>query len=75
MRAELELDIKSPELVKKAIEVEDDESSSLDVSMEVNDSCLGVCVDVGNISNLRAGVNTILRLVKTAQKSMIGGEN
>lgn len=70
MRAELELDIESPGLVKKAIEVETDESSSLEVAIDVSDSILGVCVEANNVSNLRAGINTILRLVKSSEKSM-----
>ncbi len=75
MKAELEIDVQSPELAKKAIEVEKDESSSLQVNMEIKDDKLGVYVDAESISNLRAGVNTILRLVKTTEKSITGGEN
>ncbi len=70
MRAKLELDVVSPDLIKRAIEVDQDSSSLFEVSMDADKACLEVEVETNSVSSLRAGVNTILRLVKVSEKTM-----
>ncbi len=69
MEASLELEVGSPDLVKRALEVEDDVSSPIDVLIK-SDENLSINIKADRLSNLRAGINTIFRLVKASKSSM-----
>ncbi len=69
MKAELDLDLESPKIVKESIEVESDGSDSIDVTIDV-DTGLLVSIEADRLSNLRAGINTIFRLIKTSEKAI-----
>lgn len=69
MKCNLSLDISKPRLNKKSIEPDNKNSKSLSTKLKVNEG-LEISIESDNISNLRAGVNTILRLVKVSQSAM-----
>lgn len=68
MEAKLQLEAESPELVKRVIEVDEDGSESMSVDIEAGEK-IKVKIETDRISNMRAGINTMLRLVKTSEKA------
>ena len=68
MEANLRFSLDEPEIIKKSIEADQEDSGSITVNFKAKDD-LEVGVVADGISNLRAGVNTIFRLVKTAEKA------
>ncbi|MFP4116241.1 MAG: KEOPS complex subunit Pcc1 [Candidatus Aenigmatarchaeota archaeon] len=68
MEAQLHFSVEEPGLIKRAIEVDETDSGSISSKMGVNDE-LQVSITADRTANLRAGVNTMFRLVKTADKA------
>lgn len=65
----MDLAVDTPETVKRAIEVEKEGSGPIEVELEVQEDGLGAEVKADRLSNLRAGINTIIRLVKTSENA------
>lgn len=68
MECNLYLEIENPELIKRAIETNEQNSGSLKTELDANED-LKIKIEADKISNLRAGVNTILRLLKVSQSA------
>ncbi|MEM5804568.1 MAG: KEOPS complex subunit Pcc1 [Candidatus Aenigmatarchaeota archaeon] len=66
MRAEIDIPCKNPDNVLKAIEPDMEESPKFSASMDASKSGLLVKVEAKDISGLLTGVNSCLKLVKTA---------
>ncbi len=67
MEANFKLEVSSPGIIKESLGVEEDSSSFL--TIDTGDGEINLKIRARNLSNMRARVNTILRLVKTAEKA------
>lgn len=68
LKAELEIECKNPDIIVKSIEPDIDVKDKFDVKIEANEK-IKVVIESKDITGLLAGVNSYLRLIRTA----IGG--
>jgi tRNA threonylcarbamoyladenosine modification (KEOPS) complex Pcc1 subunit len=66
LKATVEIGCKNPENVIKSIEPDKDQTEKFDVKLESSDSKVTVTVESDNFTGLLAGLNSYIRLIKTA---------
>lgn len=66
LKGKIEIDCKNPEDVIKAIEPDKDESEKFDVKLNSSGSKLNLTVESNDFTGLLAGLNSYIRLIKTA---------
>ena len=66
MKAHLELDLENPEIVKKSLEVDKEDSPRIKVKMKAEKKKLLIDIEAKDFSSLRAGLTSYLRLIKAA---------
>lgn len=70
MEAILRILTKNPTITKRALEVDSDGSGNLNTRLNTEGDWLNVEIKADRLSNLRAGINTTLRLVKTSNSAI-----
>ena len=66
MKAKIELECKDPQNVIKSIKPDMDQNQKFEVKLEADDNKVKLTVKSNEISGLLAGINSYMRLIKTA---------
>lgn len=69
MEADLSIESEKPGIIKKSLEVDEGDSEALRTAFQTDDK-LKAKINADSLSNLRAGVNTVLRLVKVCKSTL-----
>jgi tRNA threonylcarbamoyladenosine modification (KEOPS) complex Pcc1 subunit len=70
MKAVIEIECKSPELVAKALKPEIGEEKRFRASIEANKSGIALAIESQDISGLLAGINSYVTLARTSINAM-----
>jgi len=66
MKAEIEIECKHPEIVKKSLEPDVEEAKKFDIRLKDEKNKLLLVIESNNISGLLAGINSYMRLIRIA---------
>ena len=66
MKAEIEIECKYPEIVKKSLEPDIEETKKFDVKLKDEKNKLLLVIQSNDIAGLLAGINSYIRLIRTA---------
>ena len=70
MKAEIEIECKEPDIIIKALEPDAEQAKRFDVELKAEDNKIKLEIKSKDVAGLLAGINSYIRLVKTAMDSM-----
>lgn len=70
MKAEIEIECKSPDIVAKALRPEIEETKKFTVKLEAEKDRLKLSLEAEDVPGLLAGINSYLRLIKTSMDGL-----
>lgn len=70
MKAEIEIECESPDLVVRALRPEIGETKKFTVKLEAGNDRLKLSLEAEDVPGLLAGINSYLRLIKTSMDGL-----
>lgn len=70
MKAEIEIECKEPNIIIKSLEPDAEQAKRFDVELKAENNKIKLEIKSKDVAGLLAGINSYMRLVKTAMDSM-----